>query len=92
MTVTQIIRVTAIFQPRILVKGSNYLEVAAYAENYSGHLIISDQIKPASADTVAVLKNYGIKKTVMLTGDQDEVAQSIGGTGWHRYHLFSVAA
>src|SRR5665647_556300 len=45
---------------------------------YSGYILISDQIKPDSAETVATLKKYGIKKTVMLTGDQDEIAQSIG--------------
>src|SRR5665647_264603 len=45
---------------------------------YSGYILISDQIKPDSAEAVAALKNYGIKKTVMLTGDQDEIAQSIG--------------
>src|SRR5665648_754033 len=45
---------------------------------YSGYIIISDQIKPDSAASVSDLKNYGIKKTVMLSGDQDEIAQSIG--------------
>ena len=45
---------------------------------YSGYIIISDQIKPDSAKSVSDLKNYGVRKTVMLTGDQDEIAQSIG--------------
>jgi len=45
---------------------------------YSGYIIISDQIKPDSAASVSDLKHYGIKKTVMLSGDQDEIAQSIG--------------
>lgn len=45
---------------------------------YLGYIIISDQIKPDSAASVSDLKNYGIKKTVMLSGDQDEIAKSIG--------------
>lgn len=45
---------------------------------YAGYILISDQIKPDSADSVLGLKKYGIKKTVMLTGDQNEIAQSIG--------------
>lgn len=45
---------------------------------YSGYIVIADQIKPDSAETVSRLKSNGIKQTIMLTGDQDSIAQLIG--------------
>ena len=44
---------------------------------YSGCITISDVIKPESAQAMKDLKAAGIKKTVMLTGDQDSVAQKV---------------
>lgn len=41
---------------------------------YSGHIIISDMIKPTAKAAVADLHKAGVAKTVMLTGD----AESIG--------------
>lgn len=44
---------------------------------YAGHILISDIIKPSSAKAIAELKKYGIKKTVMLTGDSEKAALPI---------------
>lgn len=44
---------------------------------YAGHIVISDEIKSGAADAIASLKELGIKKTVMLTGDADSVGQSV---------------
>lgn len=46
---------------------------------YLGKLVISDMLKPTSAEAMAELKKIGIKKTVMLTGDTNSVAEKIGG-------------
>ena len=46
-------------------------------EKYLGYIVISDEIKPEAADAVKMLKSLGIKKTVMLTGDKEEVASSV---------------
>ncbi len=43
---------------------------------YAGHILISDKVKPTSADAVAQLKKLGVAKTVMLTGDIDTVGLS----------------
>ncbi len=50
------------------------------AENgeYLGHIVINDEIKPDSKAAVAGLKELGIKNTVMLTGDTERVAKSVG--------------
>ena len=44
---------------------------------YCGHIIISDEIKTDSAEAVRTLKESGVKRTVMLTGDSREVGQDI---------------
>lgn len=44
---------------------------------YSGHIVISDVVKPHSAEAIQSLKRIGIRKTVMLTGDAKKVADSV---------------
>ncbi|MDY2698859.1 MAG: heavy metal translocating P-type ATPase, partial [Lachnospiraceae bacterium] len=44
---------------------------------YAGHILISDMVKPNSAEAVSRLKKSGINKTVMLTGDADRAAQQV---------------
>mgnify|MGYP000615592193 CR=1 FL=1 len=45
--------------------------------NYAGHIVISDIEKPDSKRAISELKNLGIRKTVMLTGDSTSVAKKI---------------
>lgn len=52
------------------------VQVAVNGE-YAGHILISDVMKPHSKEAIAELKKAGIKKTVMLTGDADKVAQQV---------------
>ena len=44
---------------------------------YAGHILISDVVKPTSAQAIHDLKKTGIRKTVMLTGDSDKVARQV---------------
>ena len=44
---------------------------------YAGHIVISDQIKADSKEAIAALKKLGVEKTVMLTGDQQAVADHV---------------
>ncbi|MCM1299976.1 MAG: cadmium-translocating P-type ATPase, partial [[Eubacterium] siraeum] len=43
---------------------------------YAGHIVISDELKPDAKEAIAALKNMGIRKTVMLTGDAKEVGEA----------------
>ncbi len=45
---------------------------------YAGCIIISDVIKENSKSAIKMLKQNGIKKTVMLTGDSRAVAERVG--------------
>lgn len=49
---------------------------------YAGHILIADAMKPNAKEAVRALKNAGVKKTVMLTGDMkniaDQVAEELG--------------
>ncbi len=45
--------------------------------SYAGHIVISDEVKPDAAAAIAALKEAGVKKTVMLTGDAREVGEAV---------------
>ena len=44
---------------------------------YAGHIVINDRIKEDSAEAVSRLKEQGVGRTVMLTGDRKEVAKHV---------------
>ena len=44
---------------------------------YSGHIVISDIVKPDSAKAIEELKKAGVSRTVMLTGDAKAVADKV---------------
>jgi Cd2+/Zn2+-exporting ATPase len=46
---------------------------------YAGHFVISDVIKPEAKDAIAALKQSGVRRTVMLTGDGKAVAEQVAG-------------
>lgn len=45
----------------------------AIDQTYAGYLVIEDEIKPDAIATIAALKNLGIQRLVMLTGDSKAV-------------------
>lgn len=49
----------------------------AIDDKYAGHIVISDIIKDNSKAAISELKNAGVKKTVMLTGDGKHVANQV---------------
>lgn len=54
---------------------------------YAGHIVISDQIKEDSARAIQELKKQGVTKTVMLTGDRQDVARYVAEKiGLDEYH------
>lgn len=54
---------------------------------YVGHIVISDSLKDDSAAAIADLKSLGVKNTVMLTGDREEVGKDAATQlGLDEYH------
>ena len=47
---------------------------------YAGHIVISDVVKPTSRQAIQALKEAGVEKTVMLTGDIQRVAEQVAGS------------
>jgi Cd2+/Zn2+-exporting ATPase len=45
--------------------------------NYSGYIVISDEIKQDSADAIKKLKSGNVNKTIMLTGDSKSVGEKV---------------
>ena len=46
---------------------------------YAGHIVISDVVKPHAKEAIQALKAAGVRKTVMLTGDRQNVAEHVAG-------------
>ena len=44
---------------------------------YAGYILISDKLKPTAKAAIKALKQAGIKKTVMLTGDRKNTAEQV---------------
>ena len=49
----------------------------AINKQYAGYILISDKIKEDSKKAIQELKQAGVKKTVMLTGDNKDVAERV---------------
>ena len=54
---------------------------------YAGYLLIADVVKPHSAQAIRALKDAGVRKTVMLTGDAEPVAKAVSAElGLDEFH------
>ncbi|OPJ63330.1 heavy metal translocating P-type ATPase [Clostridium chromiireducens] len=49
----------------------------AIDKKYAGYIVISDEVKEDSVKAIKALKDIGVKKTVMLTGDNKTVGTKI---------------
>ncbi|MBR5176369.1 MAG: cadmium-translocating P-type ATPase [Bacteroidales bacterium] len=58
---------------------------------YVGHIVVSDRVKKDAAEAISALRQEGVKKTVMLTGDKEDVAADVAaevGVDEYRAGLF----
>ena len=54
---------------------------------YAGHIVISDLEKPGVKEALAALRNAGVNRLVMLTGDAEKVASRVAeDLGIDEYH------
>ena len=44
---------------------------------YAGHIVINDKVKDDSEEAIRRLKSLGVSRTVMLTGDREEVGKDV---------------
>ena len=63
------------FQP---VEDVGSLVYLAQEGKYLGHILISDQVKEGAGQAIRGIKQAGVEKTVLLTGDGEKVGQAIG--------------
>ncbi|KEH98002.1 ATPase [Clostridium botulinum C/D str. BKT12695] len=59
------------------VKDIGTIIYVAVDKEYKGYILISDEIKEDSKEAIKSLKDIGVKKTVMLTGDSKEVGEKV---------------
>ena len=59
----------------------------AIGNEYAGHIVISDVVKPDAAEAITALKRAGVRSTVMLTGDGPSAAAQVAeALGIDRVH------
>lgn len=51
----------------------------AQGGQYLGYILIEDEKKPDAAQAISQLKKAGVKRLVMLTGDQKKIASKVAG-------------
>lgn len=49
----------------------------AIDSQYAGYLLISDELKEDARETISRLKQLGVRRTIMLTGDENSVAERV---------------
>ena len=55
--------------------------------SYEGHILIKDVIKDNAERSILELKKFGVKKTIMLTGDRESIAKEVSDNiGIDEYH------
>ncbi|MBQ7999899.1 MAG: cadmium-translocating P-type ATPase [Ruminococcus sp.] len=59
-------------------KATGTIVYVARDEEYLGYILLSDKVKPDSAQAIGELKALGVERTVMLTGDRRDIAEEIG--------------
>lgn len=60
---------------------------------YAGHVVIADTLKPDAAAAIGALKKLGVGRAMMLTGDQEEVAEAVAAElGLDEYHAALLPA
>ncbi|MBO7709489.1 MAG: heavy metal translocating P-type ATPase [Lachnospiraceae bacterium] len=54
---------------------------------YAGHIVIADELKPTAEQAMRALKEAGVTRTVMLTGDTQKVAEAVAAkVGLEEFH------
>lgn len=51
----------------------------AIENKFAGYILIADEIKKTAKEDIENLKKLGIKRTVMLTGDTEEIGRKVAG-------------
>jgi len=59
------------------VKEHGTVVYAAHGGSYVGHIVIADVLKPGAFEALRALRDVGVEKLVMLTGDRKEAAEAI---------------
>lgn len=64
--------------PYVENKSIGTVVYVALKGKFAGSIVISDQIKEGAKEAIARMKQLGVKKCVMLTGDRKETAEAVG--------------
>ena len=63
--------------PYIEVESAGTIIYTACEEQYMGALVIADSVKEEAGEAIRSMKQAGVKKCVMLTGDRQQAAEAV---------------
>ena len=63
--------------PYIAAECTGTIVYVACEEKYMGAIVIADSIKEGAGEAIRSMKQVGVKKCVMLTGDRQQAAQAV---------------
>lgn len=63
--------------PYIAAESSGTIVYVACEEKYMGAIVIADSVKEGAREALQSMKQVGVKKCVMLTGDRQQAAQAV---------------
>ncbi len=62
------------------VKSFNTLVYVVVNGKYNGYIELADEIKEQSKSTIQMLKDLGVKQTIMLSGDSSNIVKSVASS------------
>ena len=78
--------------PCISCRSAGTIVHVAVDGSYCGHIVIADRIKPHAVRAIELVKAAGVRKTVMLTGDNKKTADAVASGTRHRRGALRTAA
>ncbi len=63
--------------PYVSCSSSGTILHVALDRTYAGHIVISDELKPNAAEALQKLRDSGVDRLVMLTGDREKAAKAV---------------
>lgn len=63
--------------PYVPCSSSGTILHVALDRTYAGHIVISDELKPNAAEALQKLRDSGVDRLVMLTGDREKAAKAV---------------
>ncbi len=74
---TKLLRKAGIVYPAELDEIPETVVVMAMDDHYAGYVVVADELKPGAAEAIRLLRQNGVTRTVMLSGDKQAIVRKV---------------